>query len=607
MWTILAALIASTALGDEPAPVPAISHGPILGRPGAHRMGVWARTNRPGGFRVRYGRSADELELVSDTIATRPGVDNTGWVLLEGLDADAEYHYRVVPDGGPEGPGGSFRTLPDPDEVRDPEHNPKGLFNFRFEVGSCNDQRENSLGPSLPTYRTMLDRGVPDRVHFAILNGDWLYEEGRETTPEDWAVKAGLEAGERPGPVGVAPTIVGVWENYRRFLEHGAPMAAWQRVVPSYFTFDDHEILNDVIGCGEVGLRSRRAVFRDIALQAWTDYLGWADPIPPEPAIRFGRAELRAGSDVLTDPKADFRAIDPKGSATLHVHWGTPDAGVDDPRLDAEGGDPNAGVYEIVEVLGAHRLRIRPAAKADGPAAYSVGRPGYFRERVANCDFFVLDTRTFRERHDLAHRDKPGLSMLGRRQVDWLAEEMPASDADFLFVVSSVPLTIPHVDSGGMAFAAEDKDDSWTAFLDERERLIRLWSGLGRPVIVLTGDLHNSFAVRVADGVHEFACGPHNSGNHPAKAEGGRPPVGPFDSFGRAVDIRWSTYFLDDVPKELRRRPVYALVQVNNAFPNPKAPGQPRWVAYPRPQVVVQYHDGLTGELLYAEAIAAGD
>jgi hypothetical protein len=34
--------------------------------------------------------------------------------------------------------------------------------------------------------------------------------------------------------------------------------------------------------------------------------------------------------------------------------------------------------------------------------------------------------------------------------------------------------------------------------------------------------------------------------------------------------------------------------------------GETLWIAYPRPQAVFQYHDGLTGELLYAEAIPAG-
>jgi hypothetical protein len=31
--------------------------------------------------------------------------------------------------------------------------------------------------------------------------------------------------------------------------------------------------------------------------------------------------------------------------------------------------------------------------------------------------------------------------------------------------------------------------------------------------------------------------------------------------------------------------------------------GKSRWVAYPRPHVVIQYYDGLTGDLVYAESV----
>ena len=47
------------------------------------------------------------------------------------------------------------------------------------------------------------------------------------------------------------------------------------------------------------------------------------------------------------------------------------------------------------------------------------------------------------------------------------------------------------------------------------------------------------------------------------------------------------------------------MVQVNNVFNNPLKLGEERWVAFPKPQVIFQYHDGRTGELRYAEAIAA--
>ena len=60
------------------------------------------------------------------------------------------------------------------------------------------------------------------------------------------------------------------------------------------------------------------------------------------------------------------------------------------------------------------------------------------------------------------------------------------------------------------------------------------------------------------------------------------------------------------MPAELVRQPIYTVVQINNVFDNRVDAKAPRWVAFPRPQVVVQYHDGFTGDLLYAESILIG-
>jgi hypothetical protein len=364
--------------------------------------------------------------------------------------------------------------------------------------------------------------------------------------------------------------------------------------------------LNDIWGAGSPGLRDRRAVFRDIGVQAWRDYLGWSNPLPdPEPqGITFGRTTLAAGSDVLEDPSADFSQLDLEKAATLHVHWGEPTAGVNDNALDEVGGHPAAGVYEVLEVLDEHRLKISPAPAAGGEVSYSIGMRNYYRFRVSNCDFFLLDTRSHRQMHDTQDPGKKGLSMLGARQKAWLMDGMRESDADFLFVVSSVNLMVPHV--GGGAVRSENKDDAWTVFLDERDQLIDFWDGLQKPVFVLTGDLHNSFVIRITDRVWEFASGPHNSQNHWYTDEGDRPPSGDFEYNGRKVNIRWSTYWLDDIPRENLRYPHYCVVQVNNVFNNPREPGEDRWVAFPQPQVVFQYYDGRTGELRYAEAITGG-
>jgi hypothetical protein len=478
------------------------------------------------------------------------------------------------------------------------------MFNFSFEFSFGNNQTPGQgIGPAGPAFKTMLDR-LRDRIHFAILNGDWLYEDRREHPVAAWRKQVGLGAGKLPRAVEVAPTLVGVWENYKVYLERGKNLSAWHRSMPSFFTFDDHEILNDVWGTGEAGVRERRAVFRDMGVQAWYDYLGWSNPVAFTQGIHFGKTNLEKGSKVLTDPSADFTKLDLKQAATLHVHWGKPTAGVNDNKLDdEEPGDPNAGVYEIVKVLAKDRVQVRPAARADSASSYSIGRRSYYRLRVSNCDLFCLDTRGHRDMHDLEKRDKPGISMLGKAQKAWLKEGMKNSDADFLFVVSSVNLMVPHV--GGGAVRAKNKDDAWTVFLEEREELIRFWDALGKPVFVLTGDLHNSFAVKITDRVWEFASGPHNSQNHRVKDEGGRPANGTFDSFGRKCEIRWSSYFLDDIPREELRHPMYCVVQVNNVFNNPLKLGQQRWVAFPRPQVIFQYYDGRTGELRYAESVLA--
>lgn len=589
---LLAAGLVGCAV-DQPSPGQ-ISHGPILGRLASDSVAVWARTRAPAAFRVRYWPVGGDGEQVSAPIATTLGRDNTGWGRLEGLDPDTLYAYRLEA-AGTVPPVATFRTLPAASEVVDPAVNPRGLFNFSFEFACGNKQFDSDQ----PAFRTMLAK-LDDRVHFAIQNGDWLYEEQRDYPAAEWLRQSG--ASDAPRVVGLAPTIAGVWQNYKLYLERGLDMAAWHREMPSFFVFDDHEILGDVNGAGTIGLRSRRAVFRDIGVQGWYDYLGWANDVAHTQPIHFGEASLEAGGSILRDEEGGLGGLDLAQAATLTVHWGEPDAGVNLKELDAVRGDPNAGVYRIEQVLDDTSLRIHPAADVDGVAAYSIGRLNYWRRAISNAEFFFLDTRSHRQVHDRTDPFKPGVSMLGERQKRWLKQGMRASEADFLFVVSSVNLMVPHV---GPGMGGPNKDEAWTAMVAEREELIEYWDGLGKPVFVLTGDLHNSFAIQITDRVREFAAGPHSSGNHALVSEAGRPPNGDFESRGRNAQIRWSTFFLDDSSE--RRRPVYCVVRISNVFNNPGPEGRPRWVAYPRPQAIFQYYDGLTGELLYAESILAAE
>ena len=581
-----------------------LTHGPMLGNPTAHSMKVWGRTSDAGEFVVRYGTNAERLDQVSAPATTRIDHDNTGTAQLSKLRSDTRYHYQVWVNDRPHGLPGTFRTLPDAEDTRNAEYNPNGLFNFRFEIGSCANQNPlHGIGHRTPTYEN-LNRDWADRVAFHIMNGDWSYEELREYPPEAWRLTQGID--KFPLSVQVMPTIVGCWENYKLYLSRGVELSKWHRNVPSYFTFDDHELVNDIWGSSEAGKRHRRTVFRDIGTHAWYDYLGWANPLEHNHPIHYGHATMKAGSDLLVDPNADFTKLPLKEMTNLHVHWGTPEAGANDIRYDNDEGNKNSYVYDIVDVVDQHTLRLHMPAKVDDmQLSYSIGRRSYGKFRVSNCEFFMLDTRGDRDMHDIRERDKPGVSMIGKPQREWLLRSMKESDADFFFVISTVPFMIPHSGAGGFEFDAANKEEAWTGFFDERELLINEWDKLGKKVFVMTGDLHNSFAIKVTNNVWEFCCGPHNSVNHvPKLDESDRPATGKWTFGPRECDIRWSSYILPDLPRLERLYPHYCVVQVNNVFNMPKKLGDKRWVAYPHPQIVFQYYDGRTGELDYAEAIS---
>lgn len=609
MRTLLVILFACSSFplrgADDDYSTNHVTHGPMLGQVTENSVKVWARTHQAGDFTVRYGLDPTRLDQSSAAASTRAERDYTGWITLAELQPQTAYHYQVYIGAVPSGPAGSFHTLPAAAAHRNPAHNPRGLYNFRFQFGSCANQNpKGGIGPSLPAYATML-RELPGKALFSVMNGDFIYEEHRSMPVADWLMQAGLSPADTPPLLRLAPNVVGLWQNYKSYLSRGVNLAAWQRHMPTVFTFDDHDLVNDIRGSGTIGFRERRAVFRDIGVRAWQDYVGWANPFATKQDVHFGRATLKKGSDILVDQQADFTRIDLQQAANLHVHWGTPTAGEDDMRLDNRPpANPNAGVFGIAEVIDAHRLRITPAAYADSTGSYSIGRRSYGKFTVSNCDYFLIDAKSHREMHDPKNPAKKGLTFLGREQKAWLLDEMRRSESDFFFIVSSVNFMIPHSGAGGHEFT-EGKDEAWTALLDEREEMIAAFEALQKPVFILTADLHNSFAIKITDRVWEFASGPLNSVNHvPRDDEGNRPATGLFQSGPRTCDIRWSSYILPDLERPQRMYPYYCVVQVNNVYNMPQKLGGTRWVAYPHPQVIFQYYDGRTGEFAYSETIS---
>ena len=141
--------------GEKPTAVDArdpirLTHGPMLGAVTANSIRVWARTSDPGDFFVHYGVDENDLNTVSVAGSTSLAHDNTGVLVIDELQSDTRYFYQVHVNGRPHGLPGTFRTLPSAAESMHPELNPEGLFNFRFEVGSCANQNPLHGGALCP-------------------------------------------------------------------------------------------------------------------------------------------------------------------------------------------------------------------------------------------------------------------------------------------------------------------------------------------------------------------------------------------------------------------------------------------------------------------------
>jgi alkaline phosphatase D len=181
-----------------------------------------------------------------------------------------------------------------------------------------------------------------------------------------------------------------------------------------------------------------------------------AGPTPPAThrgKLRLGKATVKKGSDILHDPTADFASLQPGQVSTLLVR----------------SGKHNVGTYGLVEVLDAHRIKATPPFRADGSIDYSVGTHHYYDWKLGNCHIFVLDTRGERSHFNRDNLEDPKTFLLGKAQREWLTDGIRNTDAQFVFVVSSVGLVVPHSiyhvrpDGGD-----KSKGDGFPGFLHER-------------------------------------------------------------------------------------------------------------------------------------------
>ncbi|MDP6721532.1 MAG: alkaline phosphatase D family protein, partial [Pirellulaceae bacterium] len=416
---------------------------------------------------------------------------------------------------------------------------------------------------------------------FGIVNGDVIYEERRDGS------------------------LAGIRDNYQIYLDRGRSFNNLFRRIPALFTFDDHDVGWDIHGCGQIGLGEGRHLIRDLGLRGYEEYLSWANPRGAQSGkVRFGTAKVERGRNVLFDPDADFRSLDPATVSTIHLGNYTRGTSL---KREAEA-PANAGVYGLVKVIDRQHLEITPAAKADETLGYSIGTHHYYDWRISNCHFFALDTRGERSNRNPRDRADPSLFILGETQKRWLIDGVKKTDAQFVFLISPDPWTIYHTAAHVGGDDQDDKGDGFPSFTHERQQLIEFLDGIDKPVLIFTGDVHASASVKITDNVWEMMCGPLGSTGHPLGTLGNPPTGGKWNSKGQDVEIRWVTGFPNNLPYARIRNTYYGMVQVNNVLKVGRPDGRGyQWNAYDEPQVVVRWHDGYTGRLVYAESITTRD
>lgn len=570
-----------------------VTHGPVLGDVTANSIRVWLRADSEIEFEVLVMPHRPPFEKAMVTKGnTRAAEDFTGLAEITGLDPNAVYAYAVrvgedIIDSRQSfrDPWPTFRTLPDETSYAH-EFNPEGQFNLTFSIGAC--QRQRSPGetygiyPNPPAFDTIWEKHR-HRLAFHIVNGDYTYEETLDGAAN------------------------GIENNYKLYLNRGRSLNRLLKHVPLLTMYNDHEVTDNIDGSGEVGLGDGNYLVRDPALRIWQYYADWANGSHAQRApIRFGEAALKAGSNVLHDPNADFSTLSLEQVSTLHI--GPFFKGVTKPKA-AERGGKNVGVFRVERVIDATHLQIDPAARQTGEVSYSIGTHHYFDRVVGNCHLLFIDTRGERTKWKGAnHAHDPDRHVLGDAQKAWFLDKVQNTQADFIFVISPDPWFIYHSAYHMRGESTESKGDGYCGYVHEREELTRVLDEIEKPVLLLTGDVHHPVAAQITDNVWEFLVSPVNSANHPIGTAGLPPLGGWFDSEGRKIKIKWLGGYPDNVHYLRQRHTVYSVISVNNIVKAGKKSGPGyQFLAYDAPQVVVSFHDGYTGDLLYSEGISTLD
>ena len=200
--------------------------------------------------------SGHELDLSSWTV-TSAASDINQPVQLGGLEPDVKYEYQVVYRSALHaeraGPTGRFRTLPDPDSSAP-------MRKVTFASTSCSMKNRIAGGVELEAY-SRISASAPD-LDFMLFLGDFVYVDV---------------------PWGIGYSGIGYGANRELYdVEYRGTfddkhVNAFFKNTPTYWMFDDHEILNDWAGGQDARYNA--------SVSSWERYLGAVNPPAPASAV----------------------------------------------------------------------------------------------------------------------------------------------------------------------------------------------------------------------------------------------------------------------------------------------------------------------------------
>jgi alkaline phosphatase D len=498
---------------DEPTGTYRFPQGVASGDPRAASVVLWTR--------VQKGAATDPIELlvevasdagfgtvvVNQTVTATADGDHTVRVLVTGLAANTDYHYRFT--AGRDSITGRTRSAPE--ATADVQVNVAWV--------SCQDYSAGHYG----AFRQMIvdddARVAADQIHVVLHLGDMIYEtraDGFQSAIDDNYLPIALTnrdgkprviapfpsgGGTRAG-TNFAATVEDYRHLYRTFLSDPDVQAARARW-PFVQTWDDHEFSDDSWQAqgnytGDKTLDEGDQTRKLAASQAWFEYvpvqLTGASGVSGVPSEAKDFASTTVRDAMFTAPNADNFVDEPNNAAAI-------------------------GAMTIYRSLrfGKHVELVMSderSYRSDHaiPEELTVGSPLFFAPRGA-LPLAVVNTfdqgKTANNNNPPAtvlglpnpRATSPVGTMLGARQKTWWKATMKGSDATWKLWGNQVPLTRMLLQQvPGVPIDRIVTGDAWDGYPTERTELLTyLRTEAIRNVVVLSGDLHAGFGSLLMD------------------------------------------------------------------------------------------------------------